>query len=118
MKNLKILVVLISLIFSVGNILQAQDAKCFDMFETKIDGVNTTRFNLTIINQESYPLIVKDDLGLHYEICLGNETCYYSWEYQKDCTETKVTIMCFVWGPCKSDSCAVIVDAKDSGCDD
>jgi len=136
MKILKILVVLIGLMLSIGNLLQAQqieielqpqiDNSCFTM---KVDDKTYFReskiyYDFTVTNKQKYDLRVRDHMDIYSEICPGNETCSYRWWYDRpQCGSIEMEIQCIpTFSPvsgdnCLAEGCVVIVDARNPECD-
>ncbi len=131
MKSLKILIVFIILVLSVGNILQAQeiqseiviDNDCFTMEIDKGYLDIKIYFNMTVTNYQNHDLTIRDDMGIYSLTCSGNETCSFRWFYDKPtgCLNMDFEIQCIPTRPaaingCKADGCVVIVDARET-CD-
>jgi|GEM_PF-2029855 len=118
MKNLKFFIVLITLMFSIGVTLQAQE--CFTMEVVESFANNQYYYDITIVNNQATKVDIYDnDSEGYYETCPAQLTCYYTWSYNKpNCgVEYEVEITCEVKGfmlldsSClRKDGCVVIID--------
>jgi len=101
MKNLKIFVALIAMIFTVGTTSKAQ---CFDMnIDTQYSALGKYYFcsmTITVNNYSSGTVIITDNANQKSEAC-SKKICQFTWEYRSN-INTTASIEC---GYLSSGSC-------------